>query len=123
MCLEIILNGEVITEKERAEELFEASGLVKTSRFSDFCDIIGNVGRILSRNSGRIDKIIYDYDEKSGIIRCSVSALHADGADDTLSFFRYMIDRVDVFEVVPSEEGLSMTFEIWNIFMEEGHGI
>ena len=66
----------------------------------------------------RLHKITYDYDEKAGIIRCSVAAFHAEGTDDTMDFLRYMLDRVDVFEVVPGNRELSMTFEIWNIFTE-----
>ncbi len=120
MYIEIRVDGRVITDQKKAERLFQEAGLVKTSRFTYFCDIIGAVGKMLKKSDGTIDRITYDYDEKSGIIKCSLAAYRADnGTDRTLDFFRYMLDRVDVFEVVPTKEGLSMTFEIWDIFSEE----
>ncbi len=119
--VEIILNGRVFTDTSMAEELLQKAGLAKTQKFEYFCDIIGHVGRLIEHCGGTAAKIIYDYDRKSGIIRCSISMLKAEnGMDGSLYFFKYMINRVDVFEMKPvSADEIQLTFEIRDIFAEE----
>lgn len=119
--IEIVLNGRVFNDASLAEELLHRAGLVRTQKFKYFCDIICNVGRLIEHCGGIAEKIIYDYDRKSGIIRCSISMLKAEnGMDGSLYFFKYMINRVDVFEMKPvSSEEIQLDFEIKDIFAEE----
>lgn len=119
--VEIILNGRVFTDVSLAEELLHKAGLAKTQKFEYFCDIICHVGKLIDMCGGTAEKIIYDYDRKSGIIRCSISMLKAEnGMDGSLYFFKYMINRVDVFEMRPvSAEEIQLDFEIKDIFAEE----
>ena len=119
--VEIKLNGEKITSIKDADRLLKAAGLKKTPKFEYFCDIICHVGSLISKCDGILDRIIYDYDEKRGIINCRVSMLKAEnGMDGSLYFFKYMIERVDVFEMKPvSDKEIEMNFEIRDIFVEE----
>ncbi len=119
--IEIVLNGRVFTDASLAGELLQKAGLAKTEKFEYFCDIIGHVGKLIELCGGTAAKIIYDYDRKSGIIRCSISMLKAEnGMDGSLYFFKYMINRVDVFEMKPvSSEEIQLDFEIKDIFVEE----
>ena len=92
--VEIILNGRVFTDASLAEELLHKAGLAKTQKFEYFCDIICHVGKLIDMCGGTAEKIIYDYDRKSGTVRCSISMLKAEnGMDGSLYFFKYMINR------------------------------
>ena len=119
--VEIILNGRVFTDASLAEELLHKAGLAKTQKFEYFCDIICYVGKLIDMYGGTAEKIIYDYDRKSGTVRCSISMLKAEnGMDGSLYFFKYMINRVDVFEMKPvSAEEIQLDFEIKDIYAEE----
>lgn len=119
--MEIVLDGKVFNNVSHAEELFQKADLVKTRKFGYFCDIVCNIVKLIELCGGTAKKIIYDYDSKRGIIRCSISMFKAENSmDGSLYFFKYMINRVDVFEMKPvSESKIQLDFEIRDIFAEE----